>query len=77
MTKKKNYPKLILLYGYIVFASGLLGLIYDSISRSHNLYPFNFGIILGFGAHTIIGLFAILIGNCLKNIEERLDRLKK
>lgn len=77
MLKKYNDAKLILIYGFMVFMSGLLGLIFDGILRSHNIYPFSFGIILGFGAQGIIGLFAILIGSCLKKIEERLDKIER
>jgi hypothetical protein len=71
MARQKNYSKLIILYGCVVFGAGLCGAIFDSMSG----HPFNFGVILGWGAHMIIGLFAVLIGNCLKKIEERLDEI--
>lgn len=76
MTKRRKYSQAILWCGYLVLGWGLLGVVFDSVSRSRALYPFNFGIILGLGAHMIIGVLAILIARCLMDIEERLDRLK-
>jgi hypothetical protein len=47
-----------------------------SFSRSRGLYPFDFGIILGLGAHLIIGVLAIFIGRALMGIEKRLKSIE-
>jgi hypothetical protein len=62
--------------GYLVLAWGLLAVIYDSISRSEGHYPFNLGIILGLGAHLIIGAITVVIEKCMMTIENRLDRIE-
>jgi hypothetical protein len=71
-----KHSKTLLWCGYLVLGWGLLGVAVDSGSRSRGLYVFNFGIILGLGAHMIIGVVAILCARCLMNIEGRLDRIE-
>ena len=71
MKKQKRNIRIIFWCGCLVLGWGLLGAV-----RTRDLYPFNLGIVLGFGAHMLIGGFAILTAICLKIIEERLDRIE-
>jgi len=77
MNKLKRYIAIVFLCGCLVLVSGILGAVVDSISRSKNNYPFDFGVVLGFGAHVIIGGLAIIIAICLNLVEKRLDRIEK
>jgi hypothetical protein len=76
LKEHKLYTHGILLAGYFVIAVGVLGFVTDFITRNFFSYPFNLGIILGNGATTLVGLFALLISKRLMNIEERLDRIE-
>jgi len=76
MTKHRKFPQVILWCGYLVSGWGVLGLIVDDLARSRSLYPFNHGIILGLGAHVLIGVFAVMTGRSLINIEDRLNRIE-
>jgi hypothetical protein len=77
MKKKTYYSTTILWCGYLVFGWAVLGVIADSIFRSRSLYPFSLGIVVGLGAHMIIGVIAVLTAKCLMVIEGRVDRLEK
>ena len=76
-SKIKTITKIMLWCGYLVFGWGLLHVILGSASSSHHLDFSNFGVVLGLGAHMIIGLFAILVANGLMEVEKRLDQLEK
>ena len=76
MPRKKNHPKIILLGGILVFCWGLKGIIVDALSSNHQ-YPPDFGVVLGFSADAIIGVFIILIATSLIKIEKRLDEIEQ
>jgi hypothetical protein len=59
-----------------LFVWGLQGAIFDSLSSSHHFYSPDFGVVLGFGAHMIIGVFILLIANFMIKIEKRLEKIE-
>ena len=76
MSRNKTYPKIILWGGLLVFGWGLQGAIFDSLSSGRHSYSSDFGVVLGFGSHMIIGVFAMLIANSLIKIDKRLDQIE-
>ncbi len=64
------------LFGYILFAYGLVStLLYLIFQIRYSIGP-DMGIVLGNGAITLIGLVALSVATCLVQLEKRLDRLE-
>jgi hypothetical protein len=63
-------------FGHVLFWSGGLGYAYHFITVHWYSFPQNLGISLGSGAIALLGLVALAVASCLKNLEERLDRIE-
>jgi hypothetical protein len=72
----RNGSLAIRVFGHVLFWSGGLNYAYHFITVHWYSFPQNMGISLGFGAITLLGLVAIAVASCLKNLEERLDRIE-
>jgi hypothetical protein len=67
----------VLLSSYVIFGIGVLGIAdYYRMIFSYG-YPRDLGIITAACAIALIGLLGITIAKCLKNLEDRIDRLQQ
>jgi len=73
---QKTYAWMIFLLGVLIAGFGFVGTVEYLIAGNSAAHPFNLGIILGYGAHMLMGGFAIFIADHLTKIEKRLDRLE-
>jgi hypothetical protein len=64
------------IFGYIIFIFGALGMAHDIAFRVWRSVALDMGIALGDGAIVLIGLVAPAVANCLRRLEQRLDRLE-
>jgi hypothetical protein len=64
------------LSGWIIFGLGVVGAIGDDFSGPLSSPPETSGVVLGNGAITLLGFSVLLIGSCLKNLEERLTTVQ-
>ena len=73
----KNYPRVLLLSGYVLAGIGLSGFVIDFATwPSIWIPPREMGIVLGNGAIVFLGLVTQVVAKALRNFEERLNRLE-
>lgn len=74
---KKGKPKEVRIWGYAMLAFGAVSTIVNEIRIYVFHHPHNLGVTLGYGAFAIIGLFGIMVSDCLIAIEDRLNSNSK
>lgn len=62
--------------GQFIFVEAL-GLNDNFVQQNHFSRPFDFGIILGHGTISLLGLVTIAVAGLLKKLQERLDKIEK
>lgn len=77
MPERRYNSRGVLIAGYIVFALGIGNTVADFVSRIEFSFPLNIGIVIGNSAIMLIGLVSLIVGRCLKRLEERLDELEQ
>ncbi len=74
MQKKDSWK--LALCGYIILGLGISGFASDYFTRLQYSLSGDMGIVLGDGAITLLGIITVTIAKCLKNLEQRLDRIE-
>lgn len=64
-------------FGYVIAGVGLSGFGLDYYSRIAMGYPQNMGIVIGNTALVLLGVTATVIAQCLKRLEQRVDRIEQ
>ena len=66
----------IFFFAYLILAGGVMNVAWDLYERTRLLVPANMALVVGEAAWLLMGLLALTIAQCARNLEDRLSKIE-